>query len=416
MKTPQQLREDRAVVVAAVRALVEGNPGDKWTADYDAKYHAMLADIDKFDAEITRTQKALDLEAGMQASIDKRADREGTTLARATDATERELQVFGRWLRGGISALDGDDLRYAQSRMGSIQAAQSVGTPAAGGYTVPAAFMDQLEVALKAFGGMRAAATIIPTETGADLPWPTVNDTAQVGAILAENSQITAQDVTFGVVTVKAYMYTSKLVLVSLQLLQDGAFDMSSFLAQALADRLGRAENAHFTTGTGTAQPNGIVTASASGKVGLTGQTLIVIFDDLVDLIHSVDPAYRAQSAKFMMNDASLKIVRKLKDSQNRPIFLPGYDGLAGPMADTLLGYPVIINQDMAVMAANAKSILFGNLKKYVIRQVLGVQLLQLRERYADFLQVGFFGFQRVDGNLIDAGTNPVKYYQNSAT
>ena len=155
---------------------------------------------------------------------------------------------------------------------------------------------------------------------------------------------------------------------------------------------------------------------STSGKVGTTGQTTTVIYDDLIDLQHSIDPAYRP-GAQFMFHDNSLKVIRKIKDSQNRPIFVPGYEsGSPGGVPDSILGNGFQINQDMAQMAANAKSILFGALNKYKLRMVKDVTMLRLVERYADQLQVAFILFLRADGRLLDAGTNPVKYYQNSAT
>jgi HK97 family phage major capsid protein len=149
----------------------------------------------------------------------------------------------------------------------------------------------------------------------------------------------------------------------------------------------------------------------------LTGQTLSVIFDDLVDLVHSVDPGYRnLGNCRFMMNDSSLKVIRKIKDSSNRPIFIPGWDGLAGPMADTLLGYPVTINQDVAVMAANAKSILFGDFKFYKIREEMGATIFRFDDSaYVKLGQIGFLAWVRAGGNLADVG-GCLKYYQNSAT
>ena len=116
------------------------------------------------------------------------------------------------------------------------------------------------------------------------------------------------------------------------------------------------------------------------------------------------------------MNDDSLRIIRKLKDGNGRPIFLPGYDGLGGPMPDSLLGQPIFINQHMATMAASAKSILFGDFSKYIIRDVLQMQLHRFTDSaYAKLGQVGFLMFSRHAGNLVDVG-GAVKYYQNSAT
>jgi HK97 family phage major capsid protein len=184
--------------------------------------------------------------------------------------------------------------------------------------------------------------------------------------------------------------------------------------------RLGRIQNSHFTTGNGTTQPNGIVTAAGTGKAGLTGQTLTVIYDDLVDLEHSVDPAYRSQpGVGYMMHDSSVKVLRKIKDSQNRPIFVPGYEADAminGGAPDRLMGRPIYVNQDMPVMAASAKSILFGQLSKYVVRDVMDLTLFRMTDSAFTLNgQIGFVGFLRTGGNLIDAG-GAVKLYVNSAT
>jgi len=209
-----------------------------------------------------------------------------------------------------------------------------------------------------------------------------------------------------------AYTYRTPVLPISYEFLQDSAFNESTII-DAFAESLGRGVNAHLTTGTGSSQPQGIVTASASGKVGTTGQTVSVIYDDLVDLEHSIDPAYRASGCKWMFHDNTLKVLKKIKDTTGLPLFVPA---VSGPAVDTIMGYQFQINQDMPVMAANAKSMLFGRMDKYKTRIVRDVTMLRLTERYADYLQVGFIGFMRADGKLLDAGTNPVKYYQNSAT
>ena len=140
--------------------------------------------------------------------------------------------------------------------------------------------------------------------------------------------------------------------------------------------------------------------------------------DDLVDLEHSVNRAYRmAKKCGWMMADSSLKVVRKIKDGQSRPIFVPGYEtGVPGGAPDTLLGRPITINDDVAAMAANAKSILFGDFRKYVIRRVMDLTMFRMTDSAFTLNgQVGFVAFMRMGGNLIDAG-GAVKYYANSAT
>ncbi len=405
------LREERAKLVADAQAILV--KAEQISKEDEARFDKMMADADTIKANIDRLEKVMAAEHELGQRVEQRAGRDNISIADAKNQDEQEGTIFKKWLLGGMQDLNDQERRVMQRRAAPvIQAAQSVGTTTAGGFLVPQSFSDRLEIALKYHSGVMENAEVIETDSGADMPWPTVNDTTQVGAILAENATISAQDVTFASVTLKAYMYTSKLIAVSLQLMQDSFFNMENLIADIAGERLGRIFNTHFTTGTGSGQPNGIVTASASGKVGTTGQTTSVIYDDLIDLIHSIDPAYR-RGSKWMANDASIKVVRKLKDSQNRPLWEPSVQ--AG-QPDTLLGYPVVTNNDVAVMAANAKSILFGAMNKYKVRRVRGMTLMRLNERYADALQVGFFAFARVDGNLIDAGTNPVKYYANSAT
>ena len=290
----------------------------------------------------------------------------------------------------------------------------SVGTAAGGGYLVPQGFVNALEKAMKWYGPMLQVADIIQTDNGAPLPWPTLNDTGAIGELLGENTAATVDASTpFGSKTLGAYIFSSKSLALSIALLQDSAFD-ESILVDMLAERLGRVLNTFMTTGTGTSQPAGVVTGATSGKVGTAGQTLSVIYDDLVDLLHSVDPAYRNNpKALWMMNDLSVGVIRKIKDTTGRPIWEPS---IATDKPDTILGKPVYVNNDMATMAANAKSILFGDFSKYKIRRVRDVQILRLTERFAEKLQVGFLGFVRADGAVMNAGTNPIKYYANSAT
>jgi HK97 family phage major capsid protein len=287
-------------------------------------------------------------------------------------------------------------------------------TGSAGGYTIPQGFYNQLIDGLKAFGGMReAGATILTTASGNTLPIPTVDDTSNVGAILAENTAASAQDLTFDQKTLGSYKYTSKVVLVSYELMQDSAFDMQTFLARKLAERIGRITNTHFTVGDGSSKPYGVVAGAALGKTGTTGQTTSVTYEDLVDLLHSVNRSYRTPNAAFMMSDSTYKAIRKLKDSEGLPLWATN---VASGAPDTLLGARIVINDDVAAMAANAKSILYGDFSNYFIRDVTGVELYRISDKYIESGQVGFVAFSRHDGVLVNAGQNPIKYYANSAS
>ena len=324
-----------------------------------------------------------------------------------------EEGAFKAWLRGGVAALNAEQRQIHDAR---FKAAQSTGADTEGGYLVPEGFYGQLISAELAYGGMIEAAFVLDTTTGANLPIPTDNDTSNTGAILGENTAVSEQDLTFGSITLGAFTYSSKMVRVANQLLQDSAFDLNGFLAMKLGERIARITNTHFTTGDGAAKPKGLIAGATLGRTAggstSSGSTDTFDYDDLVELEHSVDPAYR-RNAKWMLSDGGLKQAKLMKDGMGRPIWVPG---VAVRAPDTLLGYQYVVNQDMASPAASAKSVAFGDMSKYFIRRVAGAQVMRLTERYADYNQTAFLAFQRWDGNLIDAGTRPVKYLQQSAT
>jgi len=294
----------------------------------------------------------------------------------------------------------------------AIRNAMSTTTTTEGGYTVPSEIAAMVIDKLKAYGGMREVAEIMTTDSGNPLNFPTSDGTAETGEIVGENAAAALGDITFGTVTLNTFKYSSKKIALPVELIQDSAIDVIAFVVNRLATRIARKQNTDFTVGAGTTLPDGVIPKSGTGKTGATGQTLTVIYDDLVDLKHSVNRAYRA-NGKFMLNDLSVAIVSKIKDTTGRPIWTPS---VVVGLPDTLLGYPVAINDDVAVMAANAKSIAFGDLSKYAIRDVAGSTSLRRFDDSAFALngQVGFCGWTRSGGNLLD--TAAVKVYINSAT
>jgi HK97 family phage major capsid protein len=217
---------------------------------------------------------------------------------------------------------------------------------------------------------------------------------------------------TFSGRKLKAHIYSSKMVKVPLTLLQDGAFDMESWLPRKLGERIGRRAARSWITGTGVDEPEGILSNIRVGRLGANGQTTSIIYDDLLDLEHSIDPAYRNDRCRFVLHDQSLKALRKLKDTQGHPLWLPV--PTAGFPA-TVNGWPYKIDNSMPQMGVSAKSILFGDFYAgYVVRSVRAVQTMRLAERYAEFLQVAFFGWSRMDGAIQDP--NAICVYQNSAS
>lgn len=412
-----QLREARNAKAKEAHDLNAKYPADKRMEASDAsRMDELLASVEAIDKEIEREQRAVALLAEDPANQHQIALNAATKEPGKQGEDAKALRAF---LAGGIANLSDDDRGRMLARQNpDIRAAMSTTTNTEGGYTVATEYMRSLEVAMKLYGGMRGVATGIRTASGAQMNFPTADPTSEVGEIVGQNSAASGADTVFGNATLDVYKYSSKKIALPFELLQDSFLDIEAYVQSILAMRLGRIQNTHFTTGTGTGQPRGIVTGASSGKVGTTGQTTTVIYDDLVDLEHSVDPLYRAMpGVGFMMADSSLKVVRKLKDSQGRPIFVPGYEqGNPGGAPDRLLGRPIYINQDVASMAANAKSILYGQFSKYIVRDVMDLTLFRMTDSAFTLLgQVGFVGFMRTGGNLIDAGGS-VKYYANSAT
>jgi HK97 family phage major capsid protein len=265
-----------------------------------------------------------------EAETDQKADK---ALAgyKAKQESERKsdddspkakyARAFGEFLRNGLMDMAPEDRKLVQDGFRSdpaLKNAIGVGTGSAGGYTVPQGFRDVLIETLKYYGPMLTEVDSLTTETGANLQWPTNDDTANTGAILSENTQVTQQDLTLGTASLNAYMYTSKLVLASLQFLQDARTTWSSGCRRRLAERLGRIFNAQFTTGTGTAQPQGIVTGATVGVTG-TGSfaaTGGVAYTNLVDTVESIDPAYADAPETLWMGHQTVR--RALRRSSTR--------------------------------------------------------------------------------------------------
>lgn len=399
----QALREQRGKIAHALQELVgksEWNP-----ADDQPKYDKMMADIDDIDASIKRIT-----EANAKLADATRMDSVAEAAARlGRNAGNGKLSVYSKWLRGGDAALNADDWAAIRNTMSTTTGSQ-------GGFTVDSEVARTVVDALREFGGMRQVATVISTSGFGLLSYPTSNGTTEKGRIVDQNAEVARANPTFGTVGITAYKYSSDDVAVPIELLQDSSVDIEAFVNNRLVERLGRITNEHFTTGNGTTQPNGIVTAAPIGVTAANGtsQVTAVTYDSLVDLQHSVDRAYR-RNAGFMFNDTTLRQIRKIRDGSQRPIFVPGYEnGNPGGAPDRLLGDPITINQDMANMAANARSILYGDFSGYVIRDVMAVEMYRFNDSaFTRFGQVGFLALMRTGGNLVDA--NKVRVFVNAA-
>ena len=428
MSQLQALRERRDQLARTLNDLVDKDKTPEWKPEHQAKYDQAMAEIGDIDAQINRYNSAMAAIGSQAASQGQLSDdlREQFTRTPGAHHNQEESRALRAYLTGGIHAMAAEDVNRMRARqVGDIanamrlpQAAMSTTTAAEGGYTVATEYFRQLTEAMRLFGGMRAIASVIQTGTGASMNFPATDATAEEGEIVGQNAGVSGLDTTFSNIAIDVFKYSSKKIAVPFELIQDSMFDIESYINSLLAMRLGRITNKHYAIGTGVNQPRGLVTAGSVGKAGATGQTATVTYDDLVDLEHSVDPIYRSRpGAGWNMHDQTLKVVRKIKDAQGRPIFVPGYEqGNPGGAPDRLLNRPINICQEMPTMAANAKSISFGDHKSYLIREVMDLTLFRMAD--SNFLlngQIGFVAFNRQGGNLVDVG-GAVKFYQNSAS
>ena len=420
--TLKELTEQRAAHIAQMRVFNNANP--KMTAEQEVQWDAMLADDKKIEASIEREKKLGNAEAQMNAhqpvrlpDIDPSAPQQETDKSAQAAAEDR---AFRNWMLVGIQELSPEDRaimqqrksRFAQQRVvNDPKMALTTSTGAGGEFLVPTGFSNKLEIAEKYYGGIMQVATIMPTETGNPIPYPLMNDTGQMATLLGVNQPAQEADPGFNNLIFNAYKFTSGMVQVPAELIQDAFTDIGTLLANAFGERFGRAYNHYGTIGTGNQQPTGVSTAAPVGITLPAGNTTSLTFDNFFDLEYSVDLAYRSRST-YMLNDQAVRLIRKLKDAYGQYLWAPA----AGDTPATIGGRPYITNNDMPVPAANAASVLLGDFSKFIIRKVVGYTLLRLNERYAEYDQIGFISFTRWDSQLLNAGTNPVVSLNQSAS
>jgi HK97 family phage major capsid protein len=417
----KDLIEERVKLFEQNKAILDKAAAEKRTLTAEEQQ-----EYDRKDARITEIRGTLDRVAKQEAEERSLGESRGrqteTKIVKPGEITEEQRGLALRaWALGGAANIDDAAMREEAERVCSalrfnpvrreIQSrALSKGTTDAGGYSVPDEMMRAYWEVQKWYGRVRNLATVLTTGTGADLPIPTVNDTTNTGEIIAEAGPVTTTaDPVFGQVVLGAHKYSSKAVIVSVELLQDSSINLPQYLGAALGTRIGRIQNTHFTTGTGTGQPKGVVDASSLGKTAAA--TNAITFDEIIDLTHAVDIAYRNRpSTRFMMNDTIAAYVRKLKDSQNR--YLWELSTQAG-IADRLNGYPVEINNDVTgTQTTGAKIMLFGAFDAYHVRDAGGPVFARADELRILNHQVVFLAFQRTDANLVD--TSSIKHLKNA--
>lgn len=443
------LREKLGRIGVQIQAIIDKAKGENdrgLNSEERTQFHALETEFTQLEDSIKAAETSASITARLAAApagpiqIDEtnieqiRAEFQMSPADKRRKDNEKNphARAFSNYLRLGENRLNADDRNTLQIISSGLPTefrnAMSTTTGSQGGYIIPQGFSGMLEEAKKWFGGIEGIVGKFTTGTGNPWPWPTINDTTNKGRIIGQNVQVIETDLTFGQVSFNAYIGSSDLILVPRALMDDSYFDLDALIARLLGVRLGRLFNFKCTVGTGTNEPTGLVTAATTaGNIFqlAAGNTASIAYANLIDLEHSVDPAYReTDTSRWMFSDTLLKLLKKLVDGNNRPLWQPGLTASFQQGAAVMTGskpkileHEYVVNNDMAIPAASSYSALFGDMSTFKVREVAGgTTLLVLVERYADYLQVGFIAFQRFDSNLIDAGTHPIAVLQQSAT
>jgi HK97 family phage major capsid protein len=372
--------------------------------EIEAEFDRMVADADALVARADKAEKVEQRQAALNEADVRRPRGEDRSAGQTAPAGKILESAEYRTGFAKLICGQGDELtneeRAALARGKQEFRTQTAGTTTAGGYTVPTTLAGFIDRALLAWGPMynEAISTVISTSSGNPLKIPTVNDTAVVAVAHTEGTALTddgGSDVTFGQKSLDAYAFDTEFVKWSWELDADSIFSMEALLGDLLGERLARIANSQLTTGTGSSAPNGVVTASALGKTA--AGTAAITADEIIDLLHSVDPAYRqSPKARFMFNDSTLAAIRKLKDGDGNYLWQMGDVTKGEP--GTLLGYRYSVNQAMDSLAAAKKVILFGDFGRYYVRKVGGTTIGVLKERF--WPDMGIAGLIRFDGEI----------------
>lgn len=411
-----ELREQQARIHTNARAklaeITDATPEDRAT-EINREFDAMMASYDKLAGQIEREQKLETVQRIMEAGTAQGGEVRGADDGKPV--TYRE--AFAEWLKcgGSVSEMRSEARAALQAGYETMEKRAQTTTPgAAGGFTVPTELQNFIIQAMKAWGPMydEDICTTISTASGNPLPMPFVDDTAKVAAAQTEGVSLLddgTEDAVFAQRQLDSFSASTEWLRVSYELANDSIFNMESLLGDLLGQRLGRRANAWLTVGTGAGQPNGIITAATLGKTAASATAITA--DEIMDLLHSVDPAYRmSPKCRWMFHDNILLAIRKLKDGQGNYLWQMGDVRNGEP--DRLLGKPYSVNQDMAAtQAAAARVVAFGDFGKYYVRKV-GAPLVGAISDKDFWPGFGIAGYIRLDGELVDTGA--VKYLRNA--
>lgn len=392
---------------AAELRRIDSEAGDaEFTAEQRAAYDRANADYDRLGREIESVLADAERSAA-DADLERRiaAATSAPSAPQGNDVTE-QVRSFLRGERRSLDVTPGRVLRMSEFRD------LTKGSATAGGNTVPTSFYDQLIAHLiEVSGVMMAGPTVLNTASGENLEVP-VTTAHSSAALTSEATGITESDPAFAKRTLGAYKYAT-LIQISRELIEDTGVDLLGYLSMQAGRACGNAFGAHLATGTGSSQPAGIATGASTGVTGATSVSGAFTADNLIDLHFSVIAPYRnSPSCAWLMRDATLGAVRKLKTTDNQYIWQPGMT-VGAP--DTLLSKPVYTDPNIAAVATSAKSVLFGDMSAYFVRLAGGVRFERSDEYAFNADLVTFRCVVRGDGILADQ-TGAVKAFVGGAS
>lgn len=401
MSTTTALREKRqgliAVMSDAVKQETAATLAGETTraADWAETFRKAEADERAIGETLQRLEVVAEAER-REAEVFAAKSRTSTAAAASTSPDEEYRSAFDAFYRA--QRLTPEQLNMLEKRGTSTQV---VGTTTLGGYLVPPGYLYEIERKMASYSGILQAASVFYTDMGNTITMPTEDDTSTSAVLIAEAGAFTIQDLTFGQIQFDAYKYGTA-AKVSYELMQDAGFDVGAEITNSFSSRFGRKLNTDCTTGDGSGKPNGVVTASTLGKTAASASA--ITFNEMLDLLHSVDPAYRdAPNCGFMMHDNVLAALKKIQlgTGDVTPLWMPS---VREGEPDKILGKRYWINQGMASSIATAtKVVLFGDFSKYRIRIVKDMTVVRLNELYAANGLVGYQAYMRFDGELVNS-------------
>lgn len=395
------LLQERAARVAEMRAMVDAaEVRGSTTAEDQTSIEGIESDIDGLDIRIGNLRTIARLEGAAANAVDElqdigqrtQAGVAGGEIAGGEDAEYRD--AFVAMLRGEAT---GDQLKaLRRGYVNEESRDQTKGVSTKGGYVAPNEFEKTLLARVEEMSMARQVFTnVLRTANGNTIDM-SAEDARGAAAWIDESGAFVATDDTFKTLSLEAWK-AGRLAKASLELVEDTFFDLESYLATSIGTSIAVLEDAAFYGGDGVKKPHGAVTEALVGVT--TASTTAISYDELMDLIYSVRPTYR-QRAEFVVADLGVKALRKIKDANGMPIW---QDGMRIGEPTSLLGYKVTTEVNLAAPAAGTKPILFGDASTYQIREVSGVRMAVLRERFlADEGKIGYLGWRRIDGQLLD--------------